>query len=471
MRSVSGVGRVAAIGAIIAAIALVAIIFFGGSDAYRVTATFENAGQLVKGNPVQTGGVPVGSVKDLKITPSGQADVTLEVKDDYAPLRVGTRAVIRQFSLSGIANRYVDLQMPEGGAPRIADGGRIGIDRTTTAVDLDQLFNTLDPRTRRALQGFFKGQAAQFKGRGEQANVGFRYLNPALSTSSRLFGELTRDTPLLERFLVDSSKLVTALAERRDDLSGLVGNLNTTTRALGDQKSALAESIGRLPPFMRRANTTFVNLRAALDDVDPLVDASKPVVRKLGPFLRSARRFAADAKPAVRDLSRTIKRRGRNNDLINLLSSVPPLADITLETKNRSLSPGGRKVAVGRTRGAFPETVDAFKQGAPELSIARPYASDFLGWFDDFSTTGGGFDALGEVARAHIGLAENLPTPGAQQVPRSVLGPGFVQRYRQFKRCPGSAEDRASDGSNVFSAEEMQRLQCDESARATGNVR
>ena len=42
---------------------------------------------------------------------------------------------------------------------------------------------------------------------------------------------------MLERFLVDSSKLVTALAERRDDLAGLVGNLNDTTRALGNQKA------------------------------------------------------------------------------------------------------------------------------------------------------------------------------------------------------------------------------------------
>ena len=39
---------------------------------------------------------------------------------------------------------------------------------------------------------------------GKQANVGFQYLNPALSTSSRFFNELTKDTPALERFLVDS---------------------------------------------------------------------------------------------------------------------------------------------------------------------------------------------------------------------------------------------------------------------------
>ena len=62
---------------------------------------------------------------------------------------------------------------------------------------------------------------------------------------------------------------------------------------------------------MRRANTTFVNLRAALDDVDPLVDASKPAVRRLGPFLDEARLFARDGEPTFRDLSRTIRRSGR----------------------------------------------------------------------------------------------------------------------------------------------------------------
>src|SRR5215210_6921748 len=130
MRSVSGVGRVAAVGAIVAAVALLAVVLFGGSDAYRVTATFENAGQLVKGNPVQTGGVAIGSVKRLRITPHGQAEVEFEVKDDHAPLNVGTQAVIRQFSQSGISNRYVDLQMPEGGGGEIEDGGRINIDKT-----------------------------------------------------------------------------------------------------------------------------------------------------------------------------------------------------------------------------------------------------------------------------------------------------------------------------------------------------
>jgi phospholipid/cholesterol/gamma-HCH transport system substrate-binding protein len=464
-RSFSTLGRVAALAAVIAAVVLVAIVLFGGSDAYTVKARFMNAGQLVNGNPVQADGVAIGSVGGIDITSDGQAEIELEIEDDHAPLRRGVRATIRQLSQSGLANRYVDLQMPPGGSEEIEDGGEVGIDETKTAVDLDELFNTLDPKTRRSLQGFFKGQARQFRGRGEQANAGFRYLNPALATSSRLFSELTRDTPVLERFLVDSSKLVTAVAERRNDLSALIGNLNETTRALGSRKDALAESIGRLPPFMRRANTTFVNLRAALEDVDPLVEASKPVAKRLGPVLGQARRFAGDARPTVRDLSRTIRRRGRGNDLVELVDSFRPLAEIALDTKERSLRPGGRRVGVGRVRGAFPETAQALKDSAPIIAFGRPYTVDFVGWFDDYVNRGI-YDALGGVARVEINV--NALTPQGAPIDVSQQGETFKQfaKIGQFRRCPGAADRVAADRSNLLSAEEQRELDCTEAHRA-----
>jgi phospholipid/cholesterol/gamma-HCH transport system substrate-binding protein len=453
MRSFSGIGRVAAVGAVIAGIALAAIVLFGaGTGGYTVKARFLNAGQLVKGNPVQTGGVPIGSVKGIRITDRGEAEIELEIDADQAPLRHGTRAAIRQFSQSGLANRYIDLKLPPHGEREIPDGGVIETDKTVTQVDLDELYNMLDAETRRSLQGFFKGSAAQWRGKAEQANVGLQYLNPALSTSNRLFNELTKYAPLLERFLVDSSRLVTAVAERRDDLAGLIGNFNETTRALGSQKAALAESIGRLPPFMRRANTTFVNLRATLDEVDPLVEASKPVAKRLQPFLSQARAFAADAEPTVRDLSVTIRRRGRRNDLIDLLRSIPPLADIAVETHRRTYAPGGKAFDVGDTRGAFQESVDALLGGAREIGFARPYTTDFLGWFDDFSTTGGGFDALGATARGFISFSGMLHKDSIAT--------------KQFRRCPGSAEAPAADGSNVLPAAEREALACEESHRA-----
>jgi phospholipid/cholesterol/gamma-HCH transport system substrate-binding protein len=430
---------------VLLAVIAVAIVLFRGDGGYRVTAEFVNAGQLVKGNEVKAGGVAVGSVKDIDVTQDGTAKVTFSITDDdYQPLRRGTRVMIKQGSLSGIANRYIDLQLGPAGGDEIDDGGVISTDQTATAVELDQIFNLLDEETRTGLQDFFKGSAAMLHGRGKELRRGVHYLNPALSTGSRLFQELTRDDALLERFLVDSGSLVNALAERRQDLTGVVGNLNATFGALGRQQDALAESVERLPPFMRRANTTFVNLRSALDDVDPFVDASKPAVKRLGPFLDEARLFVRDGEPTIRDLSRTISRSGKNNDLIELIKSFPPLAEVAMDDQ---------RVNGANRRGAFPETTDALRAAAPNIAFGRPYTADFVGWMDDFSTTGG-YDANGGFSRAWINFSEILYGPGP--------------KLKQFRRCPGANELPAADGSNVFSAEEAAGLDCDPNQRSVG---
>lgn len=430
---------------VLLAVVAVAVLLFRGDGGYRVTAEFVNAGQLVKGNEVKAGGVTVGSVKNIDVTPDGRAKVTFSITDsDYEPLRSGTRVLIKQGSLSGIANRYVDLQLGPANGDEIADGGVIGTDQTATAVELDQIFDLFDKRTRTGLQDFFKGSETMLHAHGKELRGAVHYLNPALSTGSRLFQELTRDDALLERFLVDSGTLVNALADRRQDLTGVVGNLNATFGALGRQQDALAESVQRFPPFMRRANTTFVNLRSALDDVDPFVDASKPAVKRLGPFLQQARLFVRDGEPTIRDLSRTISQRGSNNDLIELIKSFPPLAQVAMDTQH---------VNGADRRGAFPETTDALEAAAPTIAFGRPYTPDFVGWMDDFSTTGG-YDANGGFSRAWINLSEILYGPGP--------------KLRQFRRCPGANELPASDGSNVLSASEAQALNCDPTQRTVG---
>jgi phospholipid/cholesterol/gamma-HCH transport system substrate-binding protein len=437
-------GRALAIAAVVLAIIVAAVLLFAGDGGYRVTAEFVNAGQLVDGNEVRVAGSSVGSVEEIDVSPNGRAEVSFTVEDDYAPLRRGTRAIIKQTSLSGIANRYIDLHLGPDGGEAIDDGGRIEADQTETAVELDQVFALFDEETRGSLQDFIKGQADTLRGRGRELRAGIHYLNPALSTGSRLFEEVTEDEALLEEFLVDSATLVNTLASRRDDLTGVVSNLNSTFDALGSQQDALAESVERLPPFMRRANTTFVNLRAALDDVDPLVDASKPVVRRLSPFLDEARRFARDAEPTFRDLSRTIRQSGRTNDLIELINSFPPLARVALDERRINGQP---------RRGAFPETTEALRAAAPTIAFGRPYTLDFVGWMDDFSTTGA-YDALGGFSRAWINFSEILHGPGP--------------KTNQFRRCPGANEMPAPDGTNVFTGAEAAALDCDPGQRTVG---
>jgi phospholipid/cholesterol/gamma-HCH transport system substrate-binding protein len=429
--------RVPAIVALVAAIAVVGVVLLGGKGgSYVVHARFQNASQLVKGNLVQVAGVSVGKIQSIDLTPDGQADVRMKITDaGYRPLRRGTKAVIRQASLSGVANRYVDLQLPAADHQQaIPDGGVIDQTDTTTAVDLDQLFNTFDPKTRKALSGLIRGYAASYGGKGEEANAGWAYLNPSLAASSRLFKALDSDTPTLERFISASSQLVGDLAARRSDLAGLVDHLATTTGAIGRQKEALSTAIADLPPFMRRADTTFVNLRATLDDLQPLVDESKPVAKKLRPFFAELRPLARDARPTLRDLSALVKSPGSSNDLIELTKSNVPV-------RNAAIGPVKRD---GKDRaGAFPASVDALKTATPELATARPYAPDLTGWFDDFSHSGL-YDALGGASRAAPYVNLFAPVNG---VLKPLLDP--LEQNAAFKdatsldqrwRCPGSVE-------------------------------
>ena len=448
MRASAPIARLTALLAIVAAAVLAALLLLGGGGGYTVKARFQNASQLVKGNLVQVGGQAIGKVENIDLTPDGQAEITMSIDSDHAPLRRGTRAIVRQASLSGIANRYVDLTLPAQKAPRIPDGGVIEQDATTSAVDLDQIFNTFDPASRKDLQAVLKGSAKQYEGHGEELNEGLLYLNPSLAASSKLFNELNRDTPLLERFVVASSKLVTDVADRRDDLAGLVDHLATTTTAIGSEQAALADAIGQLPPFMRRANTTFLNLRAALDDLEPLVDESKPVAKKLRPFMDELRPLARDARPTFADLADIMRRPGADNDALELTRLQPSLRDATV----REVEANGKK-----RQAAFPAITRALKDSAPIVASVRPYAPDALGWFDDFSHSGI-YDALGAASRVGIHASAFVAANGQlSPVPPELRSAAFEQAaaLNQRNRCPGAAEHKNPDGSNPWKPAEV----------------
>ena len=77
-----------------------------------------------------------------------------------------------------------------------------------------------------------------------------------------------------------------------------------------------------LPGTLRKGNTTFVNLRATLDDLDD-ARRRRPSRRrkKLAPFLRELRPLVADAAPDDQGPApRSSRRPGADNDLIELLA-------------------------------------------------------------------------------------------------------------------------------------------------------
>ena len=78
-----------------------------------------------------------------------------------------------------------------------------------------------------------------------------------------------------------------------------MSNTNTAMRAIGDENVALQRALELLPDTLRKANTTFVNLRTTLDDLDKLVDESKPNTKELAPFFKALRPLVHEARPTV----------------------------------------------------------------------------------------------------------------------------------------------------------------------------
>jgi phospholipid/cholesterol/gamma-HCH transport system substrate-binding protein len=443
--------RLAAAAALVAAALAIAWLGFGGDDEYKVTAQFNSASALIPGNQVVVGARPVGSVKEVRLAPDGQANVTFTVEAPFAPLRRGTVASVRWTALSSLANRQVELVVPPKGVggEEIPDGGSLSQEETVAAIDVDQFFNLLDKKTIEDYKRVVRGFARSYDGVAEKANTGYKYLNPLLYNSRRVFAELSADELALERLLLDGSRFSGALADRSTDVSLLVHNLNLMMNAIGDRKLELARAIGLLPPFLRSANTTFVNLRAALDDVQPLVIAARPAARLLRPYLVELRATARNAVPTVRDLSAIVRRPGGDNDLVELQKIQPSLRRIAVGTGSPDCGPGPENVADLQipadddyTQGSFGEAICSLANGHQNLTYFRAYTPELVSWFDGFSHSGYS-DAIGGVGR--VGTTFNTFTPTVSLLPDLTAPDSPIEQFDALttgysRRCPGSNE-------------------------------
>jgi phospholipid/cholesterol/gamma-HCH transport system substrate-binding protein len=427
VRGGGGFARLAGIGALVLiVIAILVVLLSGGGSEKNYKLLFETGGQLVNGNQVLIGGAPVGSVNDVKLTNDGQAEVDISVD---RPLHEGTSAIIRATSLSGIANRYVSLQPGPDNEPELRDGATITQVDTTSPVDLDQLFDTLKGPERQALRNVIQGSATVYAGKGPQANQTYKYLSPSLVATDRLLKELDSDEGTLTSFLVNGASVVSSLAERRDDLSALTQNANEALGAIASQNRSFDQALVALPGTLRQANTTFHNLRPALDDLNGLVNASKPATKNLAPFLRQLHPVLANGVPVFRDLNRAVNLKGKSNDL----------ADAT----------GDLAALQSRAADAVPVTVKAMQDSVPILSFLRPYTPDLTSGIAHLNADAGYYDANGHYARvqpAGIGAFDTSGgpttftlTPASSATPFAPYGAFGSATYTLFTRCPGGA--------------------------------
>jgi phospholipid/cholesterol/gamma-HCH transport system substrate-binding protein len=433
--------RIVAVSALAAVVAILLVFVLVGGKSATYQLIFPEAGQLVRGDQVQVGGVPVGSIKDITLLHNYNVRITIDVESSLAPLHKGTTAEIRVPSLSSVANRYIALSPGPNNAPALPSGSTLGASATHGVVDLDQLFGIFTPKTRRGLQEFFQGSAESYTGVAPQLQVDSRYFPPALAAVDHVLAEFGRDGPIFSSFLVESAKATTVLAGRSGQLTELVSNADTAFGAIASQQASLAAGLKALPATLKEGNRTFEELPATLGDLRKLIDVSKVDTKELAPFLSKLRPLINATTPVVSDFGEAISKPGSSNDLTEAALALPQVAH-TLVTDS-------------------PNTVRALEESLPITALFGPYTPDLEGFIRAFGQTAGYYDANGHYARVAGGFpdfelnSENTLKPAE---PGQVLK-GL--KTGQLRRCPGAGTQPAADGSSPFT--DNGQLGCDPS--------
>ncbi len=429
---------VGALAVVVLIIAYLAFLSGGGGASYSFE--LENASDLVLGDQVQVGGVPVGSVTGIALTSNNKALVTVHVDSSLTPLHAGTTAQVRVPSLTTVAGRYVALAPGPNNAPALADGARLPSGSAQGTVDLDQLFDTLNQRTRKGLQELFTGTAEQYAGASLVAGISAEYFAPALAAGTHIFAELNRDQPTLTNFLVQSAKALTTIAVHGPELTSLVGNGDRALQALGAEQASLQKGVAELPGALNKGNRAFAQLPSTFAALRKLATVAGPDTKTLAPLFERLTPLVRIAQPTLHELSLALSRPGPSNDLTDVALALPGLAQVLA-----SGSPGDIK---------------ALQESVPVTSFLGPYAPDLQGFFRAFGPTAGYYDANGNYARVSAVFdnftlgANNTLTPATAQQALQGL------KTKQLLRCPGGGVTPApADGSAPFT--DSGQLGCD----------
>ncbi len=366
-----------------------------------------NASSIVVGNDVREGGFRVGLVSGMRPVelPGGQvgAELTLQLNQSNGQVPTDSTVSIRPLSVLGL--KYVDLHR---GISRhdFGDGGTVPFGQTTVPVQLDDIFSTFNPPTRRAIQNSLVGIGDTLAGRGSD-------LNDTIATLPRLFGHLTpvahdlsASSTGLSRFFTSLNSFMGAIAPVAETNVRLFGEAATTFAALTREPGALESTIAESPSTLSVSTRSLAIQQPLLADLATLGQA-------LNPATASLRAALPVLNPALEAGTRTLVRTpALNAKLQEVMTALQQLA----------LAPG-TNVAVN----ALTATADTLNPMVRYLGPFQTVCNDWNYWWTYLSEHISARTGYGFAQRALLNTdpnstqTDNVVTAGAT-TPAGTLG-------------------------------------------------
>lgn len=283
------------IGAVTTLIAIVAVYLSYNANnglpftpTYDIKAELPEAAGLQTSNQVRIGGARVGVVNSIAAhqdpsTGKVTAIIGMKLDKKVEPLPADTTTIVQSVSALGL--KY--LQLNKGTSSKnLRAGATIPVSQAREPVEIQDLFNMFDEKTRTANQENLDTFGNTFAGRGLGLNETIAVLRPFVSNAIPALHNLASPRtnlrglfPALER----ASAEVAPVAEQQAEL---FSNLDTFFTAFARAAPSLEQTIEGGPPALRQAIHS-------LPFEAPFVKKSTEFMRLLRPSARALRTAAA----------------------------------------------------------------------------------------------------------------------------------------------------------------------------------
>jgi virulence factor Mce-like protein len=273
---------------VLALVVAAAVTVLGGDSGRTVVAHFPRTISVYEGSDVRVLGVPVGTV--TRVEPTG-TDVTVTMTyDEDVRLPADARAVI--IAPSVVGDRYVQLTPAYPGTGEVlADGAELGVERTATPLELDEIYDSLDrlnvalgPRGANrsgALSDLLSVTADNFDGQGarfRQTVKDFSRLSSTLAgNKEELFGSvealegflstLAENDQTVRQFNQSLADVSTMLDGEKEELVAATRNLSVALTSVKEFVQENKDSLSRNITGLNRVAKVLVRQRAALDEI------------------------------------------------------------------------------------------------------------------------------------------------------------------------------------------------------------
>jgi phospholipid/cholesterol/gamma-HCH transport system substrate-binding protein len=264
---------------------------FGGtipfnSQGYRFQVGFNNAYDLADYADVRIAGVNVGKVVAKSRSPYGNKTIaTVQMDNQYAPIHRDATAILRTKTLLG--ETYIQITAGSRNSPPLRDGGTLSSSRVQNAVQLDQIFNTFDPKTRSAFRDWQQELAKAVRGNDQNLNNVLGNLPTFAVNFTDLLQVLDVQHAAVVGLVRNGGTTFNALNRDPAALKNLITAGETTFATTAANQNALADIFHIFPTFLTQQRLTMSALKSFSTNADPVIRELIPVAQQLGPTLSS----------------------------------------------------------------------------------------------------------------------------------------------------------------------------------------